>query len=255
MSIKVKQVAKLVGISVRTLHHYDHIGLLKPTFVSPAGYRLYTDEDLERLQQILFFKELDFNLEEIKQIIDSPNFNRPDALLSHKKLLLEKRARLDKIITSIDKTMDSMEGGREMEKKEMFEAFDMSEIEKHKEKYAEETKQKYGHTDAFKESAQKTAKYTKDDWAAIHARSSEIYLRIVANMDQGPADPEVQKAVGDFRQHITDSYYNCTLEIFRGLGDLYVNDPRFTANIDKIKEGLAVFLREAMYIYCDKDQK
>jgi DNA-binding transcriptional MerR regulator len=255
MSIKVKQVAKLVGISVRTLHHYDHIGLLKPTFVSPAGYRLYTDEDLERLQQILFFKELDFNLDEIKEIIVSPSFNRHDALLSHKKLMLEKRARLDKIITSIDKTMDSMEGGREMVKKEMFEPFDMSEIEKHKEKYAEETKQKYGHTDAYKESMEKTSRYTKEDWAAIHARSSEIYLRIVANMDKGPADPEVQKAVEDFRQHITDSYYNCTLEIFRGLGDLYVNDPRFTANIDKVKEGLAVFLREAMHIYCDTHQK
>ncbi|MCX7921901.1 MAG: MerR family transcriptional regulator [Clostridia bacterium] len=255
MPYKVKEVADMVGISVRTLHHYDQIGLLKPESVNSAGYRLYTDHDLEKLQQVLFFKELGFSLQETKDIINSPGFDRKNALQNHKELLLKKRNRIDEIIKSVEKTIQSIEGGIEMDNKERFKAFDMSEIEKHQEKYAEETKQKYGHTDAYKESQKKTSKYTKEDWAAIMSRGDEIYKRIVSHMDKGPADPDVQQAVGDFRQHITDSFYTCTPEIFRGLGELYVSDERFTANIDKYKLGLAQFLRDAMHIYCDNLEK
>jgi len=251
MYYKVKEVADMVGVSVRTLHHYDQIGLLKPESESPAGYRLYADKDLEKLQQILFFKELDFNLQEIKEIIGRPGFDRGHALRAHKELLIEKRERLERIIQSVEKTIDSIEGGKEMSNKEMFDGFDMSQIEKHKQKYAEETKEKYGNSDAYKESMKKTSKYKKEDWARITAKGDEIYKRIAANMEKGPTDPEVQRSVADFRQYITYSFYNCTPEIFRGLGDLYVNDERFTANIDKYKEGLAVFLREAMIYYCD----
>lgn len=142
-----------------------------------------------------------------------------------------------------------------MDKKEMLSAFDMTDIEKHQKKYVEETRQKYAHTDAYKQSQNKTSKYTKEDWAAIMGKSDEIYKKIVSLMDKGPADPQVQEAVGEWRQYITDSFYNCTLEIFRGLGDLYVSDERFTANIDKYKPGLAAFLKEAMYIYCDNLEK
>lgn len=251
MPYKVKEVADMVGVSVRTLHHYDQIGLLKPESVTTAGYRLYTDSDLERLQQILFFKELDFNLQEIKAILDSPGFDRKHALKVHRELLMEKKKRLEKIIESVDKTLDSIEGGTEMNKKEMFEAFDMSEIEKHQEKYAEEVKKKYGNTDAYKESQEKTSKYTKEDWAIIMGKQDEIYKKLADLMDKGPGDPEVQKLVGEKRQHITDNFYNCTPEIFRGLGELYVADERFTANIDKYKPGLAKFLNEAIKIYCD----
>lgn len=251
MSYKVKEVADLVGISVRTLHHYDQIGLLRPEFVTSAGYRLYNDKDLERLQQILFFKELDFNLQEIKDILDSPGFDRENALRTHKELLIEKKKRLERIIQSVEKSINSIKGGIEMNKKEMFDGFDMTEIEKHKEKYAEETKQKYGNSDAYKESQKKTSKYTKEDWAKIMARGGEIDKKLADLMDRGPSDPEVQKLIADKRQHITDSFYNCTPEIFRGLGDLYVQDQRFTENIDKIKPGFAKFLREAMRYYCD----
>jgi DNA-binding transcriptional MerR regulator len=251
MSYKIKEVADMVGVSVRTLHHYDQIGILKPESVTTAGYRLYTEGDLERLQQVLFFKELDFNLQEIKEILDNPNFDRKHALKTHRELLIEKKKRLDKIIKSVDKTIDFIEGGIDMNKKEMFQGFDMTEIEAHKEKYAEETKQKYGDSDAYKESMKKTSKYKKDDWARINENSERIYSKIVANMDKGIADPEVQKAVHELRQQITDNFYNCTIEIFRGLADLYVCDERFTANIDKHKEGLAKFLSEAMHYYCD----
>lgn len=251
MALKVKEVAELVGVSVRTLHHYDQIGLLKPEFVSPAGYRLYTDHNLERLQQILFFKEIGFELHEIKEILDSPGFDRREALLTHRELLLEKKNRLEKIVHTVEKTIKAMEGEIIMDKKEMFSGFDMQEIEKHQARYAEEIRQKYGDSPAYQESMKKTAGYNKDDWARIMGETGRIYQTIADLMDKGPADPEVQQAVAEWRQHITDNFYNCTPEIFRGLGDLYVDDPRFTANIDKMKPGLAEFLREAMHVYCD----
>ena len=254
MGYKVKEVSNLVGVSVRTLHHYDDIGLLKPEFVTEAGYRFYSDKDLERLQQILFFKELDFTLQEIKDIIESPDFDRKQALNAHKRLLIEKKNRLEKLIESVERTMESIEGGMEMSKKEMFDGFDMTEIEKHKEKYAEETKAKYGDSNAYKESVRRTAKYGKEDWARIMARGDEIHNKIAANMDKGPNNPAVQEGVAEFRQYITDSYYDCTVEIFSGLGYLYVQDERFTENLDKYKEGYAKFLSEAIHYYCDNNK-
>jgi DNA-binding transcriptional MerR regulator len=255
MPYKIKEVADMVGVTVRTLHHYDQTGLLRPGSVTTAGYRLYSDYDLERLQQILFFKELGFKLYEIKGILDSPGFDRRQALNSQKKLLIEKKKRLEAIIGLVEQTLGSIEGGITMAKKEMFRAFDMSEIEKHQQRYAEETKQKYGHTEAYKESQKKTAAYSKDDWASIQARGNKIYQKIADLMDKSPGDPQVQKAIGEWRQHITDSFYNCTPEIFRRLGDLYVQDERFTANIDKVKPGLARFMSEAMRLYCDNQQE
>lgn len=255
MPYKIKEVADMVGVSVRTLRHYDQVSLLKPGSVTAAGYRIYSDLDLERLQQILFFKELGFSLIEIKEILDSPGYDRRQALHSQKKLLVAKKKRLEAIIELVEQTLDSIEGGITMNKKEMFEAFDMSEIEKHQRQYAEETRQKYGHTEAYKESQKKTSAYTKEDWASIQARGSEIHQRIAELMDKSPADPQVQKAIGDWRQHISDNFYNCTLDIFRGLGDLYVQDERFTASIDKVKPGLAKYMSEAMCLYCDSIEK
>jgi DNA-binding transcriptional MerR regulator len=251
MSYKVKEVAQLAGVSVRTLHHYDQIGLLKPESISPAGYRLYTDNDLKHLQQILFFKELGLSLQEIKAIINNPGFDSKQALQAHKELLLEKKQRLERIIKSVEQTIQAAEGSIEMNKEDMFNAFDMTEIERHKTKYAEEVKQKYGNTDAYKESQLKTATYTKDDWARIMGKQDKIYTKLAALMDKAPSDPQVQALVAEQRQHITDSFYTCTPDIFQRLGDLYVSDERFTANIDKYKPGFAKFLRKAMRLYCD----
>jgi DNA-binding transcriptional MerR regulator len=251
MPYKVKEVAEWAGVSVRTLHHYDQIGLLKPESVTPAGYRLYTDANLERLQQILFLKEIGFPLREIKNILDNPQFDRKRALLSHKELLLEKKQRLEEIIRTVDKTILSLEGEVQMDIKEMFAGFDMTEIEKHKEKYADEARQLYGR-EIVEATEKRTSGYTKDDWAAIMGKWEEIYHKIIAAMDNGPADPQVQEAVGELRQHITQYFYDCTPDIFRGLGDLYVADQRFTENIDRYKKGLAKFLREAIHMYCDK---
>ncbi|BCR35148.1 MerR family transcriptional regulator [Mariniplasma anaerobium] len=252
MNYKVKQVSKLVGVSVRTLHHYDEIGLLMPKFITDAGYRIYADEDLERLQQILFFKELDFSLQEIKNILDTPGFDKKKALYRHKKLLIEKRKRVERLITTVEKTLKAFEERKDINTMDMFEGFDMTEIEKHKEKYAEETKEKYENNSAYIESIKKTSKYTKEDWARIHAEKEKIDKKIISNMDKGVKDVIVQEEVAKLRQHITDNYYQCTVEIFRGLGDLYVQDERFTKNIDKNKSGYAVFLREAIHYYCDR---
>lgn len=251
MYYMVKEVADLTGISIRMLHYYDKIGVLKPESISASGYRLYTDNDLEKLQQLLFFKELDFSLNEIKEMVKSPNYDKREALIAHKTILTEKKNRLEKIIDTVDKTINSLEGGTKMSKKDMFEAFDMSEIEKHQKKYAEETKQKYGESDAYKESQAKTQNYTKEDWERIVGESDNIYRTLAANMDKKPDDPIIQEQVEKYRKHISKYFYNCTLEIYRGLGEMYVSDSRFTKNIDKYGIGLSSFLREAINIYCD----
>ncbi len=255
MPYRIKEVADYVGVSVRTLHHYDQAGLLKPESVTASGYRLYTDSELEKLQQIMFFRELGFGLRQIKEILDSPGFDRMQALAAQKKLLLEKKIRLEAIIGLVEQTLDAVKGGITMNKKDMFQAFDMSVIEKHQEQYAEETKHKYGHTEAYRESQKKASSFKKEDWAAISARGDEIYQELAGLMDLDPADPQVQQAIGAWRSHISDNFYQCTLEIFRGLGDLYVQDERFTANIDKTKPGLARFMSEAMHLYCDSIEK
>ncbi|GAA4834491.1 MerR family transcriptional regulator [Paenibacillus vulneris] len=251
MTYKTKEVADLAGISVRTLHHYDEIGLLSPDSVNEAGYRTYTDRELERLQQILFFREIGFSLKEIKDILDHPHFDRKEALESHRELLLEKRRRLDSIIETVHKTIQAMEGERQMSNQERFESFDRTPLEEHKRKYAKEARQRYG--DAMMDSVeQKASGYSSQDWNDIMEQSRQIYAKIIAAMDNGPEDPQVQEGVAELREWITSHFYECTPDIFRGLGDLYVEDERFTANIDKHKEGLAVFLREAMHVYCDR---
>lgn len=251
MSYKIKEIAEIAGVSIRTLHHYDQIGLLKPETYSHKGYRLYSESDIEKLQQVLFFKELGFSLKETIEIINDGSFDKKKALKTHKKLLLKKKKRLDEIISSIDKTIESIEGDKKMEKKEMFKVFNMDEIKKHQEKYSNEIKQKYGKSDAFKECDKKTASYNKDKWEKIMIEASGIFQKIATYMDKSPNDKEVQLAIELWRQHITDNFYNCTLEIFRGLGDLYVADKQFTMNIDKIKPGLANFLKEVIHIYCN----
>jgi len=255
MRYKIKEVANLAGVSVRTLHHYDQIGLLKPDSVNEAGYRHYSRQNLERLQQILFFKELGFDLRAIKQILDSPGFDRLQALEAHRKALQEKKKRLEALIGSVEKTIESIKGGIEMPDKELFSSFNMEEIKKHQQQYAEEAKQKYGHSEAYRESQARVARYDETRWAEIMARSDVIYRTLAGLMDRDPADPEVQEAVDQWRQLISDNFYNCSLEIFRGLGDLYVDDPRFTASIDKYGSGLARFMREAMHCYCDRQEE
>lgn len=249
MAYTVKAVAGFAGVSIRTLHHYDEIGLLEPAGTSRSRYRLYSDSDLERLQEILFFKELGFGLQEIKAIMDGPGYDRGQALRSHKRILLEKRKRLDDLISLVEKTLTTIERKTTMKNDELFDGFDDAKIQE----YKKEAKERWGETDAYKESERKTSKYTKADWDEIKAESGDIMTRLAALMDAGktPADDEVQEQIGRWFKHINDRFYACTPEIFRGLGDGYVADKRFTDFYDKVRPGLGAFKRVAMHIYSD----
>ncbi|WP_245602266.1 MerR family transcriptional regulator [Peribacillus kribbensis] len=250
VAYKVKEVSEMTGISVRTLHHYDEIGLLKPQWVNSAGHRTYSDENLTRLQQILFLKELEFPLAEVKDILDNPDFDRREALLAQKKMLLAKQNRLEQIIQTINLSIENLEGGNTMDSKDQFHGFDVSEIEKYKDRYREEVRQKYGKKAG--ESEKRTAAYTPDDWKKIQESTDRIFYKLAGLMENGPDDPEVQKTLDEYRSFISAHYYDCTVEIFSGLGDLYVEDARFTANIDKYRQGLSAFLQKAMHLYGDE---
>lgn len=248
MAYTVKAVADLAGISVRTLHHYDEIGLLKPAQVTSAGYRLYTEPDLERLQQVLFFRELGFTLQDIREIVSRPEFNRRQALVEHRRLLQERQERLGRLIDTIDHTLNAMERGIPMDDKdlkEMFDGFDHTQ-------YEEEARQRWGHSKEYQESARRTKHYSKDDWAAIKAGMNEISSTLASLMDRDPADAEVQEWVRRWHQFINDRFYTCSTEVFRGLGNMYVEDSRFTATYDNVKPGMAKFMQAAMNAYCDK---
>lgn len=250
MALQVKEVSELAGVSVRTLHHYDAIGLLTPSSTTAAGYRIYTERDLERLQQIMFFKEIGFSLQEVKEVLESPDFDRTKALQAHRELLLEKRDRVDRMIRTVDNTIQSIEGGQQMANNTMFDGFDRNKIKVQQEKYGQEARNKYG-KEIVEASESRMNGYSDDKLVNINDSMGNIFSRIAARMDQGPADSHVQESVKQWHQFISDNFYDCTLEIFRGLGDLYVEDDRFMANIDKIKPGLSQFLKDAMHIYCD----
>ena len=241
--MKISEVAKLSGVTVRTLHYYDEIGLLKPNKITEAGYRVYSNEDLETLQQILFFRELDFQLNEIKEIMMNPNYDKNKALNKHKELLIEKRERLDGLINLIDKTI---KGDNNMSFKE----FDNSKIEENKNKYAEEVKNRWGNTDAYKEYEKKTKSYDKNTWNTINEDMAKILKEFADNRNEDPNSDIAQELVEKWRMYITSNFYNCTKEILSGLGLMYTSDERFKKNIDQYGEGTAEFMAKAIEFYC-----
>ena len=243
--MKISEVAKLSGVTVRTLHYYDEIGLLKPSKTTEAGYRMYSIEDLEKLQQILFFRELDFPLNEIKEIMINPKYDKIEALNKHKELLIEKRKRIDGLVTLIDKTI---KGDNNMSFKE----FDNSKIEENKRKYAEEVKNSWGNTDAYKEYEKKTSSYDGNSWNEINEGMVEILKEFADNREEDPNSDIIQSLVEKWQSYITSNFYNCTKEILSCLGLMYIGDERFKENIDKYGEGTAEFMAKAIEIYCAK---
>lgn len=241
--MKVSEVAKLTGVTVRTLHYYDEIGLLKPSRVTEAGYRLYSPGDLEILQQILFFRELDFPLQEIGQILQNPTFDREAALQNHRKLLLQKRQHIDGLISLVDQTL---KGVTDMS----FAQFDTSVMEKTRKEYAAEAKQRWGQTEAYAQYAEKTRNYDDPQWDLINGKGAEI-LREFGNIRHlDPAGAEAQALVKRWQDHITANFYTCTKPILACLGEMYIGDDRFTQNIDKNGQGTALFMATAIEIYC-----
>ncbi|WP_088036681.1 MerR family transcriptional regulator [Evansella clarkii] len=250
MNYKVKEVADLVGISIRTLHHYDEIGLLSPAKITEAGYRLYSEEDLEILQQILFFKELGFSLKKIKEIINSPNFNREEALLQQRKFLQEKQQRLEKMIETLDKTIKYTRGEINMSDREKFEGFDFS-----KNPYEQEAREKWGDK-AVDHANEKLEKLTVEGKKALGNEADEIYRKLAALKDKvSPASPEAQTAIKEWFDYLNINFGNYSLQAFKGLGQMYVADERFTRNIDQYGEGLAEFMCKAMELFADSNSR
>lgn len=243
--MRISEVAKLTGITVRTLHYYDEIGLLKPSEITEAGYRLYSREDLEILQQILFFRELDFPLSQIKEIMNNPNYDKEEALKKQKELLIQQRQRIEGLIKLIEKRI---EGDNNMSFKE----FDMNEIEENKKKYAKEVKERWGTSKAYEESEKKTSSYNKEKWGDINQETSDIFKGFAELRNSDPGSEEVQELVRRWQKYITDNFYTCTNEILSGLGLMYVEDERFKENLDKNGEGTAKLMAEAIKIYCSK---
>jgi DNA-binding transcriptional MerR regulator len=198
---------------------------------------------------VLFFRELGFSLEEIRGMLRHPEYERRAALLAQKTMLREKAKRLNKMARVIDKILFDGRGRNDMATDELFGGLDSKTLDE----YQKEARERWGGTDAYKESERKTARYNKEDWERINKVSGDIYTKIADLMDAGakPTDARVQVETKRWYEHITDSFYTCTPEIFRGLAEGYVADKRFTDNIDGIRPGLAVYLKDAMIIYAN----
>jgi len=237
----VNEVSKLTGVSVRTLHHYDAIDLLKPTKVTEAGYRLYDDTALSRLQNILMFRELQFPLKEIKAILDSPAFDSEEALAQQIKLLELQQKHIGKLIDL----------AREIQKKGVntmnFDAFDKKETDL----YAKEVMERWGHTKACEEYLQKTKNKTDAEFQKTANQLMALFTELGSLRHLPPAEQTVQEKIGALQTFITQNYYNCTAEILNGLGQMYSCDERMKHNIDTAGgEGTAEFVKQAISIYC-----
>lgn len=239
----VHEVSKISGVSIRALHHYDKIGLLPATEVTKAGYRLYDDKALERLQHILLFKELEFSLKEIKDILDSPGFDRSKALEQQIQLLELRKEHLQNLI-------DLAWGIKTIGVKNMsFEAFDTKKIDE----YAAKAKASWGQTDAYKEYEQKSEGRTKEVQQKLNIEMMDIFAQFGKIKDQKPDSEEAIGLAKKLQDHITENYYTCTNEILQSLGEMYAGGGDFTDNIDKVGgTGTEVFASEAIKALCKK---
>ena len=239
----VNEVSKRTGVSVRTLHYYDQIGLLHPCEVTEARYRLYDDTTLERLQQILLFRELEFPLKEIKEILECESFDRNKALEQQIKLLQLKKEHLDNLI---DLALGiKMIGVKKLD----FKAFDTSKIDE----YAAEAKTSWGKTDAYKEFKEKSKNYSKEDMGNITTTLMQNFTEFGKLLEESPESEAVQNQVKTLQNTITANFYHCTNEILSGLGQMYSGDGRFAENIDQAGgKGTAEFVGKAIEYYCKK---
>lgn len=246
MQYTVKQLAKIAGVSARTLHYYDEIGLLTPDRNPNNGYRLYEHEALLRLQQILFLRELGLSLDEILVVLDQPGFDLLNALEKHRKALLARQERLAALVQTVDRTINHLKGSIPMDDKQLFEGFSE---EKQKE-YEEEAIRRWGDKEV-KESQKRWASYSPEKKKAILEESKTIYLDLVACMPLGPTSPQAQEGIARWHQNMR-YFYEPTKEILLGLADGYNDDPDFNATFVRVHPDLAPFMREAVKHYCQK---
>ena len=241
----VGRVADLSGVTVRTLHHYDELGLLSPGGRSAAGYRIYEDRDLELLRRILFYRELGFTLAEISTIVDDPHTGVLGHLRRQRGLLTERIERLNAMVEAIDFEMEARTMDIPLTPEERLEVFG----EFRPEDYAEEAERRWGETEAFKESQRRVSSYTKEDWHRLKAEEEDIRARLAAALDAGlaPESEEAMSAAEAHRQYISRWFYECSYEVHRGLTQMYVSDERFRSNYDATAPGLATFIRDASH--------
>ena len=247
--LTVKQLSKLAGVTPRTLHHYDEIGLLKPSRVGENGYRYYGEESLLRLQQILFYRELGIPLEDIKKIIGRRDFDVLGALGSHKDALKKQVTRLNRLIQTVDNTINHLKGNTIMSEKSYFEGFS----EEEQEKYAQEAEELYD-AESVRESNRKWKTYSAAKKEAIMAEGKAVYTDMIAAMPKGAASADVQAIVERWRRHL-EYFWTPNLDQLIGLANGYNDDPRFKANFDKMHPGLAEFMRAAVSVYVSNQKK
>jgi MerR family transcriptional regulator, thiopeptide resistance regulator len=246
MAYSVKQVADLAGVSTRTLHYYDQIGLLKASSYGQNGYRSYNEEAVLRLQQILFFRELDFSLAEIQAIIDGPEFDTLEALQAHRRVLLQRKSRLSDLIQTVDRTILHLKGTITLETKDLFVGFD----EAQQQRYEQEIAQKFGEA-RVKESRRRFDSYSTEQKRQIGAEGEAIYRDLLGYIGQDAASPEVQQIVARWHQHIR-YFYEPTREVLSGLGQAYAQEPGFIAFYQRMHPELPEFLSQAIMHYCER---
>lgn len=242
----VKELSNLAGITPRTLHYYDEIGLLKPSRIGDNGYRYYGEQAVLRLQQIMLFRELEVPLDEISQLIDSPGFDVQKALERHKDNLRKKIAHLEKVINTVENTLSYINGENEMAQKQLFDGLS----DEQQAEYEKEALQKYD-PEVVKESIKRYKDYSDEEKKRIGEEGNQIYVDLLKVMPEGGASDKVQAVIERWRKHMS-YFWTPDLDQLIGLADLYNEDPRFKANFDKISPELAGFMREAVQVYVSK---
>jgi DNA-binding transcriptional MerR regulator len=241
----IGKVARLAGVTVRTLHHYDSVGLLRPSGRLESGYRSYSAVDMERLQRILCYRQLGFSLETVKSLLNDPNSDPLAHLRRQHALLNERIAILRRMVATVEKMMEARTMGINLDPQEMLEVFGDHDPSEHQ----VEAEENWGETEAWAESRRRIATYTKADWLRMRAESSALLERFAAAMAAGQAtdSPAVMDLAEEHRAHLERWFYDCPYAMHRGLSDMYVNDSRFAANFDKVAPGLAAYLRDAIH--------
>ncbi len=249
MEYTIQNLARLAGISTRTLRYYDEIGILKPARINSSGYRIYGQQEVDLLQKIMFYRELDVNLESIKEIVNSPSYNCIDALKSHREKLLVKREQLNMLIANVDKTIMASEGRIKMSDSEKFEGFKQKIINENERKYGKEIREKYG-DDMINQSNSKIKGLSEEQYIQLEKLGKEVISTLIAAYETGnPAGELAQKTADLHRQWLSYSWNSYSKEAHAGLAQMYVADERFKEYYDKEQPGCAEFLRDAILIY------
>ena len=249
MEYTIQKLAVLAGVSTRTLRYYDQMGMLKPARINSSGYRIYGRAEVDRLQQILFFKELGVGLEQIRDMTSLPGFDGVAALKAHRFHLIEKRTQLERLITNVENTLAAAEGSVEMSDREKFEGFKKEMVDENERKYGKEVRAKYG-DETINRSNEKIMGMSKEEHERNDAFAGEVIKTLLEAMETGdPAGPLAQKAANLHKEWLAGYWEHYSAEAHAGLARMYVDDERFREYYDKHRQGAAEFLRDAILVF------